>query len=192
MIIDCMGLPCPKPVINTRNAIESIDVNETICVLVDNEIATENLSKFCEQTNCKFSIEKKSDKEFLFYLTKGEEIKKFDVNKESDEFIAVVIDSDVMGKDEVIGKKLMEMYIYTLGESKIIPNAILFYNSGIFLTTKNDKTIEDLKKLISRGVKVYSCGACLDFFNEKLQVGEVTNMLFISDTMLKANKLIRI
>ncbi len=45
MIIDCIGMPCPRPVINTRKALEELNINETICVVVDNKIATENLAK---------------------------------------------------------------------------------------------------------------------------------------------------
>ncbi|MFV0441135.1 MAG: sulfurtransferase-like selenium metabolism protein YedF [Lachnospirales bacterium] len=192
MIIDCVGLPCPKPVIATKKAVETIKENETICVVVDNEIATENLSKFCEQMKCKFKIDKESDSKFFFYLTKGETIEEVDMSIKTMSGITVVVDSDIMGSDENIGSRLIEMYFYTLTESKEIPSTIIFYNEGVKLSSINDKVIEDLKKLVSRGVKVLSCGACLDFFKLDLKVGEVTNMMVISDTMMSSEKVIKI
>ena len=55
----------------------------------------------------------------------------------------------------------------------------------MFLTTENEKTIEDLKNLENRGVRVYSCGLCLDHYGKKdeLAVGEITNMYKIVEAM---------
>ena len=41
-----------------------------------------------------------------------------------------------------------------------------------------------------RGVQIWSCGTCLDYFSlkEKLQVGEVTNMYNATEALLNASK----
>ncbi len=192
MIIDCIGMPCPKPVINTRKALDNVELNETICVIVDNKIATENLAKLCEQVSCKYEVVKESDSLFRFYLTKGELLKNFTIHKNTSLDELVVINSDSMGSEKVIGQKLLEMYLYTLTESEQLPKTIVFYNEGVLLTTKNKKAIEDLKKLQERGVKLYSCGACVDYFQGELQVGEVTNMMVIVNLMNDAKKVITV
>ncbi len=192
MIIDCMGMPCPRPVISTRKALEELNINETICVVVDNKIATENLAKLCGQMSCKYDVVKESEDRYLFYLTKGELVKSFRIHKEETLEELVVINSDSMGSEKTIGKKLIEMYFYTLRESERLPKTIIFYNEGVLLTSENKNTIEDLKSLEKRGVKIYSCGACLDYFKVELQVGEVTNMMVIANLMNEAKKVIKV
>ena len=44
MKLDERGKQCPKPVIDTKKALESCNPGETVEVLVDNEIAVQNLS----------------------------------------------------------------------------------------------------------------------------------------------------
>lgn len=64
---------------------------------------------------------------------------------------------------------------------------------------KNDKVaffhieLEDMKALAEEGVKIFTCGTCLDFYGmkEKLAVGEVTNMYDIVENMERAKKIIR-
>lgn len=55
VIIDARGLSCPEPVIRTKKAFE---LNDTFSVLVDNEVAKENVIRFCQNKNAKttFSI----------------------------------------------------------------------------------------------------------------------------------------
>ena len=54
----------------------------------------------------------------------------------------------------------------------------------------NDLT--DLKELEQRGVRILTCGTCLNFYglSEKLKVGEVTNMYEIAETMSKASLIV--
>ena len=46
--------------------------------------------------------------------------------------------------------------------------------------------------LEEQGVDIRTCGTCLNFYgiSDKLQVGEVTNMYDIVETMAKASKVI--
>ena len=46
MKLDERGKQCPKPVIDTKKALESCNPGETVEVLVDNEIAVQNLSRW--------------------------------------------------------------------------------------------------------------------------------------------------
>ena len=54
-------------------------------------------------------------------------------------------------------------------------------------------TLEDLKTLESEGVKILTCGTCLDFYGikDKLAVGAVTNMYEIVETMENAKSIVR-
>jgi TusA-related sulfurtransferase len=46
-IIDCRGLKCPEPVIQTKKYFESINEGEGE-IIVDNEIAKNNILKYCK------------------------------------------------------------------------------------------------------------------------------------------------
>ena len=55
------------------------------------------------------------------------------------------------------------------------------------MTTINEKTIEDFKKLEEKGTEILSCGLCLENYKlkDKLKIGEITNMYRICEIMTK-------
>ena len=106
----------------------------------------------------------------------------------------VVLSGNTMGTgDEKLGKALMKAFIFALTKQDILPETILCYNSGAYLTCTGSDSLEDLNTLEAQGVKIMTCGTCLDFYNlkEQLQIGTVTNMYEIVETMEKAGSIIR-
>ena len=105
-----------------------------------------------------------------------------------------MISSDRMGEgEEELGKVLIKGYIYALTQLETLPKTILFYNKGAYLTCEGSASLEDLKSLEAQGVEIFTCGTCLNYYglSEKLQVGSITNMYVIADTMAKANKVVK-
>ena len=66
------------------------------------------------------------------------------------------------------------------------------YTHLAYLTCEGSASLDDLKELEHRGVKILTCGTCLNFYglSEKLKVGEVTNMYEIAATMSKASLIV--
>ena len=62
--VNAMGENCPIPVIMTKKAMQTITGPETIEVLVDNEIAVQNVTKMAASAGGSVSSEKLGDKEF--------------------------------------------------------------------------------------------------------------------------------
>ena len=58
-IIDCKGMNCPLPVVNAKKAAEELQADDVLTVLVDNEIAVQNLTRFAEHKGFSASAEKK-------------------------------------------------------------------------------------------------------------------------------------
>lgn len=196
--INALGLCCPQPLILTKKEIENSTEKEFL-VMVDNETAVQNLEKFAKSSNLLFNFEKKSDKEFDVFITKT---KDYSLSNPKD-FCDVIDNSNVvlsisknfMGDgSEELGKILIKGFIYTVSEYENLPKTIIFFNSGVKLTTEVSECIDDLKKLQAKGVKIVSCGTCLDYYGlkEKLLVGEVTNMYTIYETLYKSSKVISI
>jgi selenium metabolism protein YedF len=189
-IIDCRGLKCPQPVINTKkyfDAVESGDVQ----VIVDNEVAKKNISKFSESNNLKYMVE---EKEGLYFI-KIEKLRSAEVKKVEGNNLVIVVTSDKLGLgDDSLGSTLMKSYLYALSEADAIPADLFFLNSGVKLAAEGSEVLESLSKLSKRGVNIASCGICLDFYNlkEKLQVGEITNMYTIIEKMNGAANTIKL
>lgn len=201
--VNAIGDACPIPVVKTKNAIRELGGSGAVEVSVDNEIAVQNLLKMAKQKEYEAAFEKKSNTEYIVTINVngGEVSDTKPVTKatvKSDEIklkeTIVVIDSDKMGDgDEEFSKTLLKGFIYALSSQDIPPAKILFYNTGVRLTTEGSASIEDLKVLEKAGAKIYSCGACLNNYglSEKLLVGEVTNMYDIVSYLMEADLVIR-
>jgi sulfur relay (sulfurtransferase) complex TusBCD TusD component (DsrE family) len=62
------------------------------------------------------------------------------------------------------------------------------------LAIEGAETLKDLQELEERGVHIFVCGTCLDFFGllDQKRVGETTNMLDIVTSMQLADKVIAV
>lgn len=194
--IDARGLACPKPVIETKKALEGLKEGNIITI-VDNAIARDNVSKLAKSMMLHYSVAE-ADGNYEISIFKGEYASQAEdmVQKRPDLANTVIlVGSDVMGTgDDILGAILMKGYFYTLTECEPYPKAILFVNSGVKLTIEGSPVLEYLNKLIEYGTEILSCGTCLDFYHlkELLAVGGVTNMYTIVETMQDANNTIRI
>ena len=61
--VNAMGDACPIPVIKTKKAMQALTGPETIEVLVDNEIAVQNVTKLAKEQGGEVSSEKLAEKE---------------------------------------------------------------------------------------------------------------------------------
>ena len=62
--VDARGMACPLPVVNAKKASEEMTEDGVLTVLVDNEIAVQNLTKFAASRGFQSSAEKKGEKDF--------------------------------------------------------------------------------------------------------------------------------
>ena len=203
-IVDARGLACPLPVVNAKKAAEEMKEGGVLTVLVDNEIAVQNLQKFAKQKGFESTGEKKADKEYEVVIQVAvtgtvtpaaeaveEAVCSPDVRKNG---MVVVLSANVMGTgDEKLGKALMKAFVFAVTKQDVLPETIVCYNTGAYLTCKGADTLEDLKSLEAEGVNILTCGTCLDFYGikETLAVGSVTNMYEIVETMEKAKTVVR-
>ena len=186
-IIDCKGLACPKPVINTKKYFDSIE-NGAAQVIVDNEIAKNNILKLANSNNIESNFEFK-DNLFIINLKKVGNIEK-KINEDTN---VILIGKDKLGDgNDTLGTALMKSYIYALSESDKKPTHLLFLNGGVKLTIEDSEVLESLKILQNAGVEILSCGTCLDFYGikEKVAIGEITNMYNIVEVMNNAKNTI--
>lgn len=200
--LDCRGMSCPDPVLNVRNLLEKV-ATDSVSVLVDNEAARQNVSRFLEYKNFKVSFCKSSDG-FQVVGTREEGAEAFEIphvidnlkgSRHRSKKIMVLIKSVNMGHgDDSLGDMLMFNYIKTLKEMGPDLWRVVFVNSGVSFTAEGSETVPILQELSSIGVQISACGACLAFFHilDKLRVGDVTNMLEIVTAMKEADSVISV
>ncbi len=196
--VNAMGDNCPIPVIKTKKAMEALTGPETIEVLVDNEIAVQNVTKMAQGAGGQVASEKVNDAEFKVTIQMEGAVK-----EASEEAVCapdarsntvVVVSSDRMGiGNDELGKVLIKGFIFAVTQLDTLPKTMLFYNGGATLTAEGSDSLEDLRSLEAQGVEIMTCGTCLDYYGlkEKLAVGSVTNMYSIVETMANAGKIIR-
>ena len=199
-IIDARGMACPLPVVNAKKASEELHPGDTLIVRVDNEIAVQNLRRFAEHKGFAALGEKKGEKEYTITMRIGAATENVEPEETAcavdtrQKGMLVVLSANTMGTgDEKLGKALMKAFVFALTRQDTLPETVLCYNTGAFLTCEGADTLEDLKLLESEGVTVLTCGTCLDFYGlkEKLAVGGVTNMYDIVERMESARTLVR-
>lgn len=196
--VNAMGDNCPIPVIKTKKAIAALTGPETIEVLVDNEIAVQNVTKMASGSGGKVTSEKLGDAEFKVTIEMegppaADEAEAVCVPDARDNTV-VVVSSDRMGSgNDELGKVLIKGFIFAVTQLDTLPKTMLFYNGGATLTTEDSDSLEDLKSLEAQGVEIMTCGTCLDYYGlkDKLAVGTVTNMYSIVETMAKAGRIVR-
>jgi len=189
--IDARGLSCPLPVVRTKNALEGIEEGD-ITVLIERSDGCQNVVRFAQSQGCTVDVDKK-DGLFYMHIHKGKSEKS--ASPRQSEGVVVFITSDKLGTgDDQLGTVLIRAFINTLCNASPRPAKLLFINDGVKLTTEGSPALDDLQLLAIGGVEIFSCGTCLDYYKlkDKLKVGLVTNMYDTVDSLLSADKIIKI
>ena len=182
MQIDCRNLACPEPVIRTKNALDGLRVGEKLEILVNSIAPKENISRFLKSQNVEFSV-----------LQNGAETKITAVNGESkleltnfDEFVCeitpktkktvVYLNEEYAGSGDV-GVSLLAKFLGALLQVEK-PEYVICVNNAVKITTNRaHPSFKPLKDLEAAGVKILSCGSCLEAYKlvSDLSVGEMSN-----------------
>ncbi|MDH7488456.1 MAG: sulfurtransferase-like selenium metabolism protein YedF [Anaerolineae bacterium] len=193
-VVDARGLPCPQPVILTRNALLE---SELVTTIVDNDAARQNVQRMAQGLGAEVRVETREDGIYL-HIAKSPH-----VHPEAEPAtrtapaagpLVLVVPGEFMGRGEnpELGNILIRAFFHTLGEVEPLPDVIIFFNAGVKLVVEGAAVADDLNALCKRGVRVMACGTCLGHFGlkDKVAVGEVSNMYTIAETMLRAGKIV--
>ncbi len=196
--LDCIGLPCPQPVLRTK---ETLDRGATqVNVVVDNEASKNNVARFAQNQGHQVEVSAPQNGCYIISITAavGQKKQPFDpeaypCNISENPKLVYVIASDSMGRgSDELGWALLQTYIQTIKDVSPQPEKILFYNSGVKLVTAVSGALAALNQLQEQGVEILVCGTCLDFFKLKsaIKVGQISNMYDIMHSMASADKVV--
>lgn len=194
-IIDAMGQCCPIPVLMAKEAIADGEAFFTIDV--DNQTSVENLKRLAASQGFSAVVREGEGRFSLDFLKLGQTAQPGEAPVPTPlpaaGGYAVFVGRDIIGSgDRELGTNLMRMFFYTLAGSDRLPEVILFMNDGVKLPTLDEQVTEHLGTLLSKGVEVLVCGACLNFYGlaDRLGTGTVSNMYDILSRMQAAAKVI--
>ncbi|EHQ87430.1 sulfurtransferase-like selenium metabolism protein YedF [Desulfosporosinus youngiae] len=194
--IDATGQVCPIPVIKAKKALEEMgEAGGVVAVLVDNDIARQNLQKMATGLGYQSEYVQKENGIVEVTIVAGEGCVVDNCATSEDSGLVVAIGRDTMGEgSQELGQILIKGFIYALRELAPPPSHILFFNSGAYLTSSDSNSLEDLRALEAAGTVIMTCGTCTNYYEitEKLGVGEVANMYGIVTVMAGAKRLINI
>ncbi|MBR0091215.1 MAG: sulfurtransferase-like selenium metabolism protein YedF [Lachnospiraceae bacterium] len=193
--IDCRGMACPLPVVNAKKESEAFSEDGTLHIQVDNETAVKNLTKFATQRSFDVSHEQHAENDFTVTMqVKTGAAAAATTAASASGKRCVVVSSNQMGNgEEALGKTLIKAFLFALTSQDTVPDYIIFYNSGAYLSCEGSESLEDLRALEKAGAQIMTCGTCLNFYEltDKLQVGGVSNMYDIVETQLQCSVILR-
>lgn len=199
--IDARGRPCPQPVLMTKKAVD--EGAASISVLVDNEGAVQNVTRFAEKEGYSVKVEKEGS-DFKLILTKQGENSSSGLSEAAEiacetgvwkinrgQIFYVKSDSIGRGSDE-LGTILVKALFNTLAEGSEFPEKVVFVNSGVKLVCEGSDILDSLKTVEGKGVEILACGTCLNYYGlmEKISVGKVSNAFEILNILLQAEKVV--
>lgn len=196
--LDCRGLACPAPVVQVKEILEK-ERPAVISVIVDNEAARENISRFLAYHHFQIAVEQLGS-DFRVTGTAQEGACALMADSEFPEVagarkILVMVGSDRLGHgDDTLGAGLLFNFLKTLKEMGPDLWRLVFVNNGVKLTVQGAAALPVLQDLAAGGVSILVCGTCLTHFQllDQKQVGETTNMLDIVTSMQLASSVINI
>ncbi len=202
IVVDARGLPCPQPVIKTKEALEQYS-GEPLQVIVSSQESRDNVMRFLTHNGIEIDRTEEKSGEFYIHTRKSEAKIQAEIPQET--YVCapqptgvgttIFINKDRIGHgSDELGNNLIKAFIATIKDLSVQPRTICFMNSGVKLTVKGAETLFYLKELEEKGIEILICGTCLNYFNlkEQLGVGKISNMYDISETMLKSSKVISI
>ncbi len=197
-IIDCLGMPCPQPVLRAKQALE--EGAYAIEVLVDNEASQNNVARFGRSQGHTVQTVARGNSRFAVTIVANGSLGEMPVVSEDYQCqvpkamqVLYVISSDTMGRgSEQLGWALLQTYVQTIKDVSPQPHKIVLYNSGVRLVATESGALEALRSLQAAGVEILACGTCLDFYQLKsaMQVGQISNMHEIMTAMAEADKIV--
>ena len=195
-VVDARGEACPLPVVHAAKALAGM-TGGVLEVLVDNEIAVQNLERMASGKGLKCTAARAEggfavEIEAASGAAQPEAAPACAPDKRGE--LVIAVDTDRMGRgDDKLGALLMKSFLFAVTQLPELPRKMIFYNGGAKLTTEGSESLADLRTLEAQGVDILTCGTCRNFYGltEKLAVGRVSNMYEIAETLAAAGKVVK-
>ena len=194
--VDCRGLSCPQPVLDTKAALEQSSA--PLVVIVDNEASCSNVSRFAQSQGARVTVERHGG-DYHLTIEPGQhapsaEPPPITCSVAPGRNTVIYVSSEFMGRgDDKLGAVLMAAFLDTLSHFNDLLSHAIFVNGGVRLAVEGSPVLEQIRQIEQLGAEVLVCGTCLNHFGikDKLVVGCVSNMYSIIETLSRATRIIQ-
>ena len=166
--VDARGMECPKPVIETKKALEQLEKGYVVTI-VDNEVAKNNVVRLAEGMSLPVAVKEaggtfevtidKTNTPFVMGVINEVTAQTAPQNND----VAVVAFTDTFGRgSDELGAILMKSFLFTIASGDVAPKYVLLANAGVKLACKGSAVLESLQELANKGSEIIACGTCLD------------------------------
>ncbi|MCP4901666.1 MAG: sulfurtransferase-like selenium metabolism protein YedF [bacterium] len=194
--VDCRGLTCPQPLINTKEALAV--TTGALLVKVDNMNSATNVRRYAEGQGAIVEVEQKGDDFHLSIEPAGDTLNADELpigcpSEVGESVVAFIASEGMVSGDDGLGAVLMEAFLDTLSQASGTVTHAIFVNAGAKLTIEGSPILDQLCQLEEAGVEVLVCSTCLNHYGitDKLIAGSVSNMYEIIEILSAAGRIIR-
>lgn len=188
-VADARGELCPRPVMMARELVVSGE--PAISVIVDNEVAASNVTRFLEGSGYHVTREESEGHIVINALRDDGALSDMSASSQDEERRAYLLLSEYVGyESEGLGEVLMKSFIGTVAASSPLPSVIALMNGAVKLTLAESTCSITLKEMEEKGVTVLVCGTCVKHFGimDNVSVGRISNMFEITEAVFGASK----
>ena len=189
-LIDARGryVPLPLEDIKFRLAEPELDYLVTI---VDSAEDRDRIVSVAREMNLKVKV--CSEESGYYIRIDKEEVPGLPTELATDFSQVILVTSNKLGQGEsALGSDLMEMFLVKLAGSEVLPQSMIFVNSGVFLVCEGSAALSELMELERRNVRIFSCDKSLIFYGleEKLCVGRAIRTFTMVNYLTSATKVL--
>lgn len=189
--IDCRNLTCPLPVLETKKALQSLQIGQSLIICLNSQIAKENVLRFINSCKLEAKISQNGE-EFEIEVLKDKDLSDESCSLSPSNGKILFLKSDKVGDGE-LGKNLMVGFLSTLKDiDKKIKKIICVNESVLMNVDESHKAFNALKELENSGIEIISCGTCLEFFgkSKELKIGRIGNAFEILNQIFDKDKVV--
>ena len=188
LTLDARGLPCPQPVLLARKTVA--DGVAAFEVWVDNDVSASNVMRFLKNQGYEATRKEEGRDIILSALYNGTPPPATETQTETGDYGILLLSDTIGEKSKELGDVLMKGFLGTLIQRKPLPKVIALMNGAVLLTLPESSAADTLRDLEQLGVIILVCGTCTKHFaiDEKVGVGQISNMFEITETVFATAK----
>lgn len=189
-VIDVRGRYIPSLLDDIKNRLAQTEFPYVVAV-VDNPEDRDLVVGVARELNLNYKVY--SEKSNYYVRIDKEELPSLPKELRTDFNQVILVTSNSLGNGEhLLGSTLMECFLSELTSSEVLPESIIFVNSGVFLVCEGSMVLSRLMELERRNVGIFACDRSLDFYGlkEKLCVGKPIKAFVMVNYLTSAIKVL--
>lgn len=192
MKINCCDLPCPQPVLKLKEALESLNLGDSLEIIINSSASKDNIIRFLNNLNQNFSLSQNGDFYTISLIKNAKNsttLNEYKCEKLAKK--AIYLNESSAGSGEV-GQSLLASFLGAFSQCEIKPKYVICVNNAVKISTdRGHAAFRALKELQKQGCEILSCGSCLQAYglSDKLSVGRISNAYEIANILLECEQI---